>query len=555
MIITCFDSVNYFNIPDFFLEMTNRINSISSIDRVQVIIDKKHYDDYLLFKQLNDKSIRNLNKFEFKLWETPEKSYAKYHNRIFEFISQDSKYDDFLMCYNITWFFSHEMLEALTDNHSANKNDFTYFEFIKGADLFLLNKNVFSKWKNCKIDNLVIYPNKNIFEHLIINKDDIKNEILVSEIPLSSLGYKFGPANIKYHCGFTSLNIMNHIKKYLDLNRVKIAEISLNVFFEIQMSFFSQLSVNLTNKFNNKPINGFDGDKVKISETEMDLNSMKDLLNTIEKCRMRTDRHNKFYIDFKGTGDPFLYSKIDDLLDALKNLKKINEKGYEISFYTDGLNLTEKMINKIIDCQIDNVFINLSAVDEKSYSEFWGNNKYKEVIQNINYFSSVKKKIFLNLIPKPNIAVTYILNKQTEKNALEFSKKWMFAETYRRNKTLSFVDEEFYKNHLAVEYCLIMKHNHFQNRLEDLKVTEYAPANRFPCRRLFEGIFINSDGNVCICDQDVNSESIICSMNDLNANIYDAGLKEKLLAEKKKHCEEKYGDFCKNCDQWYIPLI
>ncbi|HPG31220.1 MAG TPA: SPASM domain-containing protein, partial [bacterium] len=76
-----------------------------------------------------------------------------------------------------------------------------------------------------------------------------------------------------------------------------------------------------------------------------------------------------------------------------------------------------------------------------------------------------------------------------------------------------------------------------------------------PCRRLFEGIFINSDGNVCICDQDVNSESIICSMNDLNANIYDAGLKEKLLAEKKKHCEEKYGDFCKNCDQWYIPLI
>jgi len=266
---------------------------------------------------------------------------------------------------------------------------------------------------------------------------------------------------------------------------------------------------------------------------EMNFEIFKKLINDCSDMRVTS-------ITISGRGEPFLHSRISDMINYIK------QKNIFLTVLTNGTFDIQKIKNIY---KIDEFFINFSAPTEKLYNEIHQprfDGAYKKVIKNLLYLSKLKKKNIL--FPKVNLV--YILNEKNYKyiekvmklcsdlklNRIEFKimdttpnnkriilkndsienlkkliRKIEFKK-YRIKHNLNFIynvfsDEAFVKHEQEREFCSI------------------ESVNARHCYYSWYNAFIDLSGNVTPCC--LNHRAIM-------GNIYQKSFKEIWFSEEAK---------------------
>jgi len=94
---------------------------------------------------------------------------------------------------------------------------------------------------------------------------------------------------------------------------------------------------------------------------------------------------------------------------------------------------------------------------------------------------------------------------------------------------------------------VIQKHDSYAGFLPDLKVVDLQPVKRFPCWHLKREIYINRDGDIGMCKEDLKGES-------RKGNIFQDDPREiwdRLAEYYQHHRENVLPTLCKTCDEYY----
>ena len=97
------------------------------------------------------------------------------------------------------------------------------------------------------------------------------------------------------------------------------------------------------------------------------------------------------------------------------------------------------------------------------------------------------------------------------------------------------------------ENVIIQKYDHFSLFLDQRKVTDLSPVNRFPCWHLKREMSILTDGSVVLCREDIEKKNVLGNVFQQNLQeIWDSA--ESLF---DSHINSVYKGICSNCDEYY----
>jgi MoaA/NifB/PqqE/SkfB family radical SAM enzyme len=115
-------------------------------------------------------------------------------------------------------------------------------------------------------------------------------------------------------------------------------------------------------------------------------------------------------IDFTGWGEPLINPGFDEILRKVRS----NFSG-RMSFTTNGLLFTRKLIDACIEQAVDIICFSTDAVDKKGYSRMRPQGKFKSLRNIIKEFVSRKGKK-----ARPGLYATYLLQRNNYEKAPEF---------------------------------------------------------------------------------------------------------------------------------------
>ena len=99
---------------------------------------------------------------------------------------------------------------------------------------------------------------------------------------------------------------------------------------------------------------------------------------------------------------------------------------------------------------------------------------------------------------------------------------------------------------------LVQKYNSYAGLLPERQLLNLAPVTRFPCRRLAREMVFGLDGQTYLCVQDLQQKL----SNQQNLGYFPQQNLEELWRAGQKtyqqHIEQKYPEFCKQCDEFYV---
>ncbi|MCB1199799.1 MAG: spiro-SPASM protein [Leptospiraceae bacterium] len=129
------------------------------------------------------------------------------------------------------------------------------------------------------------------------------------------------------------------------------------------------------------------------------------------------------------------------------------------------------------------------------------------------------------------------------------SKSQMYLQMLKIIDNETEVDEIYAKcDELGVQF-LFQKYNSYAGQMEEKRVSDMTPLERFPCWHLRRDLVIRADGSVPYCKQDMQGE------NNLN-NIQQSSLAQIWANQNEawaRHYNKDYSDFslCDKCDEYY----
>jgi MoaA/NifB/PqqE/SkfB family radical SAM enzyme len=106
-------------------------------------------------------------------------------------------------------------------------------------------------------------------------------------------------------------------------------------------------------------------------------------------------------------GEPFLSPELFELISFAK---RCGIRG--VTVVTNGTLLSEEIIGKIFDCNLDNLSVSIDAASEDTFARIRGENVFNKVIANINLLNSIKEK--QNRISPGIVCVCTIMNQNVE---------------------------------------------------------------------------------------------------------------------------------------------
>lgn len=225
-----------------------------------------------------------------------------------------------------------------------------------------------------------------------------------------------------------------------------------------------------------------------------------------------------YTICFGGSGEPLDHPDFYTIADiALKNpfVERIIVETNGIKADSNYLSFLEvNNSGKII------TIINFNGLEKESYSIIHGKNFYEIVLKNILALNASEKI-------SPNL----------------------YTQIMKINETKPIIDKYYdllEKNKVKI---ILQKQNIYSGRIEDRRYSDLSPIDRVPCWHLQRDMYINSDGTVCFCKQDIDGTS---SKGNLNSN----SILEIWLKGKEAFMLDYSGKFpekpdCSKCDEWY----
>ena len=242
---------------------------------------------------------------------------------------------------------------------------------------------------------------------------------------------------------------------------------------------------------------------------------------TRPKTAMSMDLYKKIVDDCHDNGikdlvlnfynEPFLDKLIFDRIAYAKS------KGFIISTFSNGSLLNEETRTKLLNSGINEINFSFDGFSKETY---------EKIRQGLN-FETVRDNI-LNLVAErnqknmktPRITVSYVQSQWNLHEATNFSEFW-------RNK---------------VDYVGLTTDDNRAGTAEFLKNNQV-----FPCRKLWGGLIVISNGQVVLCCVDFDGKVILGDFN--NQTLKEIWENDKFKEIRRLHLDFKSDqiELCKNC--------
>ncbi len=229
---------------------------------------------------------------------------------------------------------------------------------------------------------------------------------------------------------------------------------------------------------------------------------------------------------FSGMGEPLLHPQL------LKMSKFAKSKGIPIVYLITNAILLDKQksIEILENSGFDEIAFSLDAINEKTYQKIKNSSSFRIVQENIAYFLNQKKK---RKQWKPFVRLHILKMKETSSEIDDFIGKW--------SPLLGKGD-----------HILIKDVHTFAGQVKDRRLEEQIyEGKRFPCRQLWEFLYVSWNGDVMPCCMDVFKKMKI-------GNLYKSSLKElwdsPLIHKIRQiHLQKRYDDIplCSQCGNWW----
>lgn len=231
-------------------------------------------------------------------------------------------------------------------------------------------------------------------------------------------------------------------------------------------------------------------------------------------------------------GEPLLHPEFLGLVEYAK-LKDIAEM---IVIATNGVLLSREKIRKLIELEIDELYISIDAATPEKYTEVKNTNNFNLIKSNIEEAAALKRELKAKL---PFIRVKFL---ETDAN---IGQKDIFRRQWK-----GIADSIFFEKDLSIWNGKSIKVNKNIGRMGCYLRNYGNLKRRYPCDRLWYLLAVHWDGKVspCVCDWD--GENIIGDLN--SEKIGELWYNEALTHYRHCHINGFYEEIklCSFCTKW-----
>ncbi len=220
---------------------------------------------------------------------------------------------------------------------------------------------------------------------------------------------------------------------------------------------------------------------------------------------------------------------------------KIKQMGKLLHFNTNGILLTEGMMQELIDMEADSIKFSFQGVDRESYEEMRFGSDWDIIMEHIKSFAMIRKKN-----EKPYIHISTTVTDESKERIDRFVYQMQaFCDEVTVGQTIL--------SHLDVCKMNITKER--KEKFINLKNRQsLAEKHLDVCPEIYNKLSVLWNGDVTMCCNDYDGKDMVLG-NILNASICDLWRSEKAVAICEKLCKGDYDQFgiCSTCYE-YIPL-
>jgi radical SAM protein with 4Fe4S-binding SPASM domain len=214
-------------------------------------------------------------------------------------------------------------------------------------------------------------------------------------------------------------------------------------------------------------------------------------------------------------GEPFTNPNLSKYISLAKQI------GYEYVYVdTNGSLVTPERLHEVINAGLDSIKFSINAATKENYAKVHKRDDFEKVINNVEYtkkYREICKKKY-NIFG--SFAVTDITVSETE----------LFKEKY----AILFDDFAFYK--VRARWGGLMQ--------ENAKHTDFTKRKR--CSTPFNAIYIDCDGSLLACGDDINNQIFIADLKKMS--LKDAWYCDNMKSLRKAHIDANLtGTVCENC--------
>ncbi len=265
---------------------------------------------------------------------------------------------------------------------------------------------------------------------------------------------------------------------------------------------------------------------IEMSREVMSLDIFEKILIEIEKNKDKV----KVIVLYHG-GEPFLNK---NFFYMLQEIRKIN-KNFYIKTVSNGNVLNEKIMQKIVESDLDLIEFSLDGVSAEDSEQIRKKSKTVRAVKNIKYLLKLKKDLSKN---KPEIKICstqfYKDKKDVKSDEIPKTAHWILENF--KNEDVNF------KNFFAMQWpSMTGKLNEFETvKVENEHDKDY-------CDHVVNTLTIRSDGEVVPCCYDLTTE---LSMGNVKKNsLEEIWYNSKYNELRKSINSKKYISICNNCNE------
>jgi len=212
------------------------------------------------------------------------------------------------------------------------------------------------------------------------------------------------------------------------------------------------------------------------------------------------------------------------------NYAKLKNKKAQVNITTNGSLMTKEIARQLAYSKLDAIFISFQGINKSTYESTTGLS-YEKVLNNILYFIEVvkRKPCFPFRKKRPTIVISSVHTRMVESELKDAKKFW-------EEKGVLFETGSF--NNFG---------GHLDNYPDKCMVSEKIIPFASICERVFNQIYISSDGKAVVCCADYKKEVVFGDLN--KESIFQIWNNPKYKEIRKKFIDNDFYSIplCKNC--------
>lgn len=213
-------------------------------------------------------------------------------------------------------------------------------------------------------------------------------------------------------------------------------------------------------------------------------------------------------------GEPLLHPKLP------KMVKYAKDKGIlEVQFNTNGLPLTEKKSEELIEAGLDRIIFSVDGATKETYEKIRAGSNFDTVVSNIRKFVEIRDGMGLK---RPCVRVQMVKMKENEHEVEEFIKTWI---------------------DVANRVAVTTKREPFEKGAGRTRKLEH-----FTCPQIWQRMVVLWDGDVVMCCGDWHAEYVLG--NAKKTSLHELWQSEKLNMARETQAEGRFDDIpvCSKCE-------